>query len=70
VESFAPFAALLIIAQLTGKADAMTAFWAGAFFWLRLAHAIIYLLGIAYVRTIVFTLAYVAVAGIFWEIVK
>src|SRR5580704_6772939 len=28
VEVFAPFAALVIVAQLAGKADAMTAFWA------------------------------------------
>jgi Histidine kinase-, DNA gyrase B-, and HSP90-like ATPase/MAPEG family len=28
VETFAPFAALVILIQLTGKADAMTAFWA------------------------------------------
>ena len=39
VEGFAPFAALVIIAHITGKANAMTAFWAGCFFWLRLAHA-------------------------------
>ncbi|HSR75614.1 MAG TPA: MAPEG family protein, partial [Xanthobacteraceae bacterium] len=36
VEVFAPFAALVIIAHLTGKANAMTAFWAACFFWLRL----------------------------------
>ena len=36
VESFAPFAALVIVANLAGKADAMTAFWAVSFFWLRL----------------------------------
>src|SRR5580700_11248462 len=40
VECFAPFAALVIVAQIAGKANAMTAFWAMSFFWLRLAHAI------------------------------
>src|ERR1019366_7880755 len=55
VESFAPFAALVIIAHLSGKANAMTAFWATCFFWLRLSHAVVYLLGIRYVRTVVFT---------------
>jgi uncharacterized MAPEG superfamily protein len=70
VESFAPFAALVIAAQLSGKADPMTAFWAASFFWLRLTHAIVYLIGIPYIRTLVFTLGYVAVAGIFWEIVR
>ena len=70
VEVFAPFAALVIIAQLTGKADAMTAFWAAFFFWMRLAHAVVYWLAVPYVRTLVFTLGYVAVAGIFWEVIK
>src|SRR3979411_1029720 len=39
VETFAPFAALVIVAHLAGKANAMTAFWAGCYFWLRLGGA-------------------------------
>jgi uncharacterized MAPEG superfamily protein len=70
VESFAPFAALVIIAHLAGKADAMTAFWAMSFFWLRLAHAVVYLLAIPYLRTLLFTLGFVAVVGLFWEVIK
>jgi uncharacterized MAPEG superfamily protein len=70
VEVFAPFAALVIIAQITGKANAMTAFWAIFFFWMRLVHAIVYLLAIPYLRTLVFTLGFVAVGGIFWEVIK
>jgi uncharacterized MAPEG superfamily protein len=70
VESFAPFAALVLVAHVSGKANAMTAFWATSFFWLRLAHAVVFLLGIPFVRTLIFTLGFVAVAGIFWEIVK
>src|SRR5712671_619799 len=63
IENFAPFAALVIAVHLAGKADAMTAFWTMAFFWLRLAHAVVYLFGIPFVRTLLFTLGYVAVAG-------
>ena len=40
VEAFAPFAALILIAHVAGKESAMTAFWAAAFFWIRLAHAL------------------------------
>src|SRR5580658_8155839 len=65
VETFAPFAALVIAIQLTGKADAMTAFWATSFFWLRVAHAIVYWAAIPYLRTLVFTLGYVAIIGLF-----
>jgi uncharacterized MAPEG superfamily protein len=70
VETFAPFAALVIVAHLAGKSGAMTAFWAASFFWLRVAHAVVYWFAIPYVRTIVFTLAFIAVAGIFVEIIR
>jgi uncharacterized MAPEG superfamily protein len=70
VETFAPFAALVLIASVSGKANAMTAFWATCFFWIRLAHAAVYLLAIPYVRTVLFNLGFIAVLGIFWELVK
>jgi uncharacterized MAPEG superfamily protein len=70
VETFAPFAAMVVVAHLAGKANSMTAFWAMSYFWLRVAHAIVYWLGIPYVRTLIFTLGFVAVAGIFWEVIK
>jgi uncharacterized MAPEG superfamily protein len=70
VETFAPFAALVIVAHLAGKANAMTAFWATCFFWIRLAHAVVYLFAIPYVRTVLFTLGFVVVAGLFWEVIK
>ena len=70
VETFAPFAALVLVAHVAGRADAMTAFWAASFFWLRLAHAVVYLLAVPYVRTLIFTLGFVAEIGIFWEVIK
>ena len=70
VETFAPFAALVLVAHVAGKANAMTAFWAMAFFWLRVIHAVVYLAAIPYVRTLAFVLGFVCVAGLFWEVVK
>jgi len=70
VETFAPFAALVIAIQLTGKNNAMTAFWAMGYFWVRLAHAIVFLIAIPYLRTLLFVLGYVAVVGLFVELVK
>jgi len=70
VECFAPFAALVIVAHIAGKADAMTAFWATCYFWLRLIHAVVFWLAIPFVRTLVFTLGFVAIVGIFWELIK
>jgi uncharacterized MAPEG superfamily protein len=70
VEAFAPFAAIVLVAHAAGKENAMTAFWASWFFWMRLAHAAVYMAGIPYVRTIVFTLGWVGVVGIFSEVVR
>ncbi len=69
VEAFAPFAAMVIVVHLAGKANAMTAFWAMFFFWMRVVHVVVYLTGIPYVRTMAFTLGFVAVAGLFWEVI-
>jgi uncharacterized MAPEG superfamily protein len=70
IESFTPFAALVLIAQAAGRADAMTAFWAVAFFWTRLAHAVVYWLGIPFIRTLVFSLSFACVVGMFVEVIK
>jgi uncharacterized MAPEG superfamily protein len=68
IETFAPFAVLVILIQLAGKANATTAFLAASFFWLRVAHAIVYWAAIPYIRTIVFTLGYLVVIGLFVEL--
>jgi uncharacterized MAPEG superfamily protein len=70
VEVFAPFAVLVIVVHLAGKSNAMTAMWATMFFWMRLIHAVVYWFAIPYIRTLVFTAGFVAIAGIFWELIK
>ena len=68
VESFAPFAAMVIVVHLAGKANAMTAFWAMFFFWMRVIHAIVYWFGVPYLRTLTYTLGYVAILGLAWQL--
>jgi len=70
VEAFAPFAALVLIAHVGGKESAMTAFWAMAFFWLRLAHAVVYLAAVPFLRTLIFTLGFVCVCGLAWSVLS
>jgi uncharacterized MAPEG superfamily protein len=70
VETFAPFAALVLLIQVTGKANGMTAFYAMSFFWLRVAHAVVFWAAIPYIRTVIFTLGYVAIIGLFYELMK
>jgi uncharacterized MAPEG superfamily protein len=70
VEAFAPFAALVLVAHVAGKESGMTTFWAISFFWLRLIHAVVYVAAVPFIRTLVFALGFVAVCGLFWEVVK
>jgi uncharacterized MAPEG superfamily protein len=53
LESIVLFTALVLIATVANKANAMTAMGAMIFFWARLAYAIVYLVGIPWLRTLV-----------------
>ncbi len=70
VETFAPFATLVILIQLAGRANATTAFLTMSFFWLRVVHAVVYWTAIPYIRTIVFTLGFLEVVGLFVVLMK
>jgi uncharacterized MAPEG superfamily protein len=59
------FAVLVFAAQITGKLDAATAFGAQLFFWGRLAYAVVYLIGLAWVRTAVWAVSVVGLVMIF-----
>jgi uncharacterized MAPEG superfamily protein len=60
IENLAPFAILVLVAQVSGAANALTAIGATIFFCARVAHAAVYIAGIVYVRTAVF---FVGMAG-------
>jgi uncharacterized MAPEG superfamily protein len=68
VQAFAPFAALVLIAHVAGQSSATTAMWAMVFFWARVAHAIVHIAGIPYARTLAFAVGFIAVLGLFWEV--
>jgi uncharacterized MAPEG superfamily protein len=57
LQNLAPFAILVLVAQVSGKANATTALGATTFFWARVAHAAVYIAGIRYLRTLVFGVA-------------
>jgi uncharacterized MAPEG superfamily protein len=42
----------------------------GVFLLAAVGHAVVYLAAIPYLRTVIFTLGFVAVVGMFWEVVK
>lgn len=54
------FAPLAIAVHVLGVSTATTAVWASAFFAARVAHAIIYTLGVPLLRTIAFFVGFIA----------
>jgi uncharacterized MAPEG superfamily protein len=54
VENLLPFAALVLVAHVSGKANETTALGATIFFWSRLAYAAVYTAGVKIVRTLIF----------------
>jgi uncharacterized MAPEG superfamily protein len=57
LESLPVFAALVLVAHFTVPGNATVALGAQLFFWARLAYVPIYIIGIPWVRTIVWTVA-------------
>ncbi len=54
LENFPHFAALVLVVNAAGRANAQTALGATIFFWARLAHAILYISGIWQFRAIAY----------------
>ena len=52
IENMVLFTALVLVTAIAGKANAMTAMGALIFFWARLIYAVIYLLGLPWLRTL------------------
>ncbi len=69
LENIAPFAALVLVAHVAGKADASTALGAQLFFWARLVHAVVYIAGLPWIRTAAYAVSVVGMVMIFLKIV-
>ncbi|MEM7188520.1 MAG: MAPEG family protein [Pseudomonadota bacterium] len=69
VETLAPIAILLVIAHITGANNEQTALWALVFLCARLAHAVVYWVGVPFLRTLAFVTGLAATLGVFYEIV-
>lgn len=54
LENLPIFAALVLVAHVAGVSNEATAFGATLFFWSRVAHAIIYIVGVPWLRSAAF----------------
>jgi uncharacterized MAPEG superfamily protein len=70
IENLVLFAALVLIAAVANKANATTAMGAMIFFWARLAYAIIYVIGIPWLRTLAWAVSVIGLAMIAWVLLQ
>ena len=72
VETFAPFAAVVLIAHVIGASNGTTAACAAIYFYARLAHAVIHLsgTGLLKARTLAFTVAWLAFMVLAWVVLQ
>lgn len=69
LESLILFAPLVLIAETLGKFNAMTALGAELFFWARVAYAVIYLIGIPWLRTLIWGVSVAGLVLIFLQLI-
>ena len=68
VENLVVFAALVLAAHAAGISNNAIATSAVVYFWARVVHAVSYTLGIPWVRTLSFTVAFLSQACIAWHV--
>jgi uncharacterized MAPEG superfamily protein len=68
LESLVLFAILVLVAHVTGKANAMTALGAAMYFWARVVYAVVYILGITWVRSLVFGVSMISLVVILLQL--
>ena len=66
VENMVLFSALVLIAAVAGKANATTAMGATIFFWARLVYAVVYLIGVPWLRTLVWFVSVIGMVMVAW----
>ncbi|MGI9465304.1 MAG: MAPEG family protein [Aestuariivirgaceae bacterium] len=67
IEVLLPFGLLVLIIATTGKADSGTATAAAIFFFARVAHAVIYTMGIPFLRTPAFAASWLVCIYLLWK---
>lgn len=69
LESLVLFVALIFVGQTLGKFNATTALGAQLFFWGRLAYAIVYLIGVPWLRTAIWGVSVAGLVLIFLQLI-
>jgi uncharacterized MAPEG superfamily protein len=68
VENLVMFAALVLMLNALGISNATTVLACNLYFWSRLAHYLVYSAGIPWLRTLSFTVSWVCVLALLWQL--
>ena len=68
LENMVLFSALVLIAAVANKTNATTAMGALIFFWARLVYAVIYLIGVPWLRTVAWFVSVIGMAMVAWPL--
>ena len=68
LENMVLFSALVLIAVVANKTNATTAMGALVFFWARLVYAVIYLLGVPWLRTLAWVVSVIGMVMVAWPL--
>jgi uncharacterized MAPEG superfamily protein len=69
VENLVVFASLVLVANALDISNNATTSAAAAYFWARLVHPVAYTLGIPWVRTLAFAVAWGGILCIAWQVI-
>ncbi|WP_299412034.1 MAPEG family protein [Acaryochloris sp. IP29b_bin.148] len=69
VETLPAFAAVVLAAYLSVDSNTIVAIWAAIFFWARVFHASVYILGVPYLQTPLYLASWAAVLAIGTQVV-
>lgn len=69
LESLVLFAVVVLVAAVTDKTNSITLLGAQLYFWARLGYAVVYFVGIPWVRTLVWLVSVISIAMIFLQLI-
>ena len=68
VANLVVFACLVLIAHVGGVSNAAVATASIVYFWMRIAHYVVYAMGVIFVRTLVWSVAWICQLSVAWQI--
>jgi len=68
IENLVVFATLVLVADATGVSNESTVLACTVYFWARLVHAVVYTLGMPWLRTLAFAAAFCGQATLAWQL--